>query len=112
MITSFLIFLENFSNHEAIGWFKKIVLIGSPEDEFVPYASATARPELIENEKAKISCKNFIRLAKNIERLEIWFNAENLANSFEKLIGKRSHIEFIDNDMFMRIVFHLYSSQF
>lgn len=47
------IYLENLCNHKGISWFKKIVLIGSQEDDMVPFSSAVVLPDLIEDEEVK-----------------------------------------------------------
>lgn len=47
------IYLENLCNHQGISWFKKIVLIGSQEDDMVPFSSAVVFPDLIEDEEVK-----------------------------------------------------------
>jgi hypothetical protein len=53
---------------DDIGWFKKVVLVSSSEDEFVPHYSARIMPETKNPEINKMAT-NIISRIQNFERI-------------------------------------------
>jgi len=75
------------------------VLVSSSEDEFVPHYSARIIPETKNSEINKMAI-NLISKIQNCERIEVWFDVDK-KTSFDKIIGRKSHIEFIENYSFL-----------
>lgn len=94
------------SKEDEISWFTKVVIISSSEDEFVPHYSAriigsTKNPEI--NDMAF----NIMSRIRSYDRIEVWFDVDK-KSSIDKMIGRRSHIEFIENYAFLEMLCKIY----
>lgn len=52
--------------------------------------------------------ENIRKYARNIERVEVWFDNEGKKGTLDKLTGRQSHIEFLDNCRFLKWFFQIY----
>ncbi len=50
---------------------------------------------------------NIISRIQNYERIEVWFDMDKKA-SLDKVIGRKSHIEFIENYSFLEMLCKIY----
>lgn len=49
---------------------------------------------------------------KKIERVEVWFDVDHDIKTFDKMLGRRAHIEFLENRIFLDLFFRFYAKQF
>lgn len=45
---------------------------------------------------------------KRLERVDVWFDVDHIAGVMDKAIGRKSHIEFLENGMFLDCFFSQY----
>lgn len=50
---------------------------------------------------------NIISRIQNYERIEVWFDLDK-KTSLDKMIGRKSHIEFIENYSFLEMLCKIY----
>ncbi len=50
---------------------------------------------------------NIISRIRNFERIEVWFDVEKKA-SIDQVIGRKAHIEFIENYAFLEMLCKIY----
>ena len=55
---------------------------------------------------------NMLKRFKKTERVEMWFDVEHNIGTFDKILGRRAHIEFLENRIFLDMFFRLYGAQF
>lgn len=88
------------SKGRELGWFRRIWLFGSREDEYVPYWSAILEGKsfIFETEAAKVYHLMLDNLTKDIEqkiiRCEILFNEKG--KDISNLIGRTAHIKILN----------------
>jgi hypothetical protein len=44
--------------------------------------------------------------------MELWFDVDHNINTFDKILGRRAHIEFLENRFFLDTFFRMYGPQF
>jgi len=42
----------------------------------------------------------------------VWFDQDESAGTIDKILGRRAHIEFLENKVFLNCLFRLYANQF
>ncbi len=82
------------------------MLVSSSEDEFVPHYSARVIAET-KNPEINRMAGNIISRIKNFERIEVWFDMEK-KTSIDQVIGRKAHIEFIENYAFLEMLCKIY----
>jgi hypothetical protein len=95
------------SRDESLGWFTKVVVTSSKEDNFVPNYSARIEPHNSEP-FAMEAYNNIVRIAKEIVRIDVWFDSQG--STFDKMIGRKSHIEFLESEGFSELFFKLFGN--
>ena len=65
--------------------------VSSKEDCFVPYESSRLGEETLGVMTKSISM-NLRSKIKRLERVDVWFDANHNTGTFDKIIGRRSHI--------------------
>ena len=91
-----------------------MVVVSSKDDNFVPYYSSRvdSNPgQYTGDERIMKMSENMLKRLKKIERMEVWFDVEHDINTFDKITGRRAHIEFLENRVFLDIFFRLYANQ-
>lgn len=99
--------LLKLSRDESLGWFSKIIVTSSKEDNFVPNYSARIEPHGDEP-FALEAYQNISRIAKEIVRLDVWFDSQG--STLDKMLGRKSHIEFLESEGFSEIFFRLFGN--
>jgi len=41
--------------------------------------------------------------------VDVWFDASHMPGTLDKMIGRRSHIEFLENRLFLDVFFAVYA---
>lgn len=100
--------LMKLSQCEGLSQFRKVVLVCSKNDGFVPYYSTVLDERKCEKKEIRELCKNITSKFSHIERVEMVFDIEN-SGTLDKLTGRKGHIEFLDNDYFLQIFFRIYA---
>lgn len=111
-------FLFELSLKKGLGWFKYISLVSSYQDQYAPYDSA--RIELSvktgnEPERAEIyeeMARNLLS-GVNVEalyRLDTHFKIPE--KSLDTLIGRAAHIQFLENQILMKMIIYRYPDLF
>ena len=93
---------------ELLHLFKRVVVVCSRNDEFVPFYSTSLDRSACVGELADL-CDRLKRNIRRLERVEVVFDIKQ-AGTLDKLTGRRGHIEFLDNDFFLEHFFRHYSS--
>ena len=52
--------------------------------------------------------ENIRKRVKKLERMEVWFDVEHDIKTIDKMLGRRAHIEFLENRIFLDLFFKLY----
>ena len=111
-------FLYELSTQKGLGWFKYVTLVSSYQDQYAPYDSA--RMELSvksggEQERAEIyeeMTRNLLA-GMNVEalyRLDTHFMIPE--KSLDTLIGRAAHIQFLENQILMKMIIYRYPDLF
>jgi hypothetical protein len=100
--------LYTLSQSDAICWFKKFVAVSSREDNFVPYESSRIEEGNLRDITRQI-CLNMKLRIKRLERVEVWFDVEHNVGTLDKITGRRAHIEFLENRVFLDCFFSVYA---
>lgn len=79
------------SEKKNLSWFKKVIIVGCKQDEFVPYCSSTISESTKDEETIELS-KNIKDNAQKIEKVEVWFDIQDDTGTLDKLTGRRCHI--------------------
>lgn len=82
--------LTKLSKCPHISSFKRVILVSSKDDGFVPLYSTFLDRDLCQNEILGI-CNNLLSHIRRLERVEVLFNVEH-AGTLDKLTGRRGHI--------------------
>ena len=101
-------FIYKVSKYNGLEWFKRVVLLSSFLDCFSPYESA--RIEIhrdIENKKLlKEIADNILSHIKVLYRIDVAFT--NIKPSIDSFIGRAAHIEFLENQGFIKMFAYCY----
>ena len=54
-------------------------------------------------------CVNLKQKIRRLERVDVWFDANHLPGTLDKMIGRRSNIEFLENRIFLDVLFAVYA---
>ncbi|XP_027355325.1 protein FAM135B-like [Abrus precatorius] len=110
-------FIYNLSKKKTLANFKNVILLSSPQDGYVPYHSA--RIELCPaacmdfSKQGKVflemlnNCLDQIRTHSEhrvVMRCDINFETSSYGRSFNTLIGRAAHIEFLECDIFVKFI--------
>lgn len=57
---------------------------------------------------AKSICLNLKKKIRRLERVDVWFDANHISGAFDRMTGRRSHIEFLENRLFLDSFFAAY----
>lgn len=101
--------LMKLSKCDYISYFRKVVLVCSKDDGFVPFYSTVLEESFCDRE-IRVLCENIKSNIRRMERVEVVFDVAH-AGTLDKLTGRKGHIEFLDNDYFLEMFFKLYGSQ-
>ena len=99
--------LLRLSRCQGLSQFKKVVLVCSKNDGFVPYYSTVLDERNCDKQELRELCRNMTSQIRQIERVELVFDVGN-SGTLDKLTGRKGHIEFLDNDYFLDIFFRIY----
>ncbi|KAK7328228.1 hypothetical protein VNO77_22330 [Canavalia gladiata] len=119
-------FIYNLSKKKTLANFKNVILLSSPQDGYVPYHSArielcpAACVDFSKQGKAFLdmlnNCLDQIRTQSEdrvVMRCDINFETSSYGRSFNTLIGRAAHIEFLECDIFVMFIIwsfpHLFS---
>jgi pimeloyl-ACP methyl ester carboxylesterase len=105
---SHLISMYTLSQCDAISWFKKFVAVSSREDDFVPYQSSRIEEGNLRDITRQI-CLNLKLRIRRLERVEVWFDVDHNVGTLDKITGRRAHIEFLENRVFLDCFFSIYA---
>lgn len=53
-------------------------------------------------------CLNFKKKIRRLERVDVWFDVGHCTGTLDKMIGRKSHIEFLENRLFLDCFFTAY----
>ncbi|XP_061337171.1 uncharacterized protein LOC133284199 [Gastrolobium bilobum] len=110
-------FIYNLSKKKTLENFRNVILLSSPQDGYVPYHSA--RVELCPAAASDFSKqgKVFLEMLNNcldqirthsdhrvVMRCDINFETSSYGKSFNTLIGRAAHIEFLECDIFVKFI--------
>lgn len=77
----------------------------------MPYSSS--RVDGVEcSSITKLMCENIKKRVKKLERVEVWFEQDEKTGTIDKILGRKAHIEFLENKVFLNCLFRLYAGQF
>ncbi|KAL8457650.1 hypothetical protein ACS0TY_035496 [Phlomoides rotata] len=111
-------FLYKLCKQKTLDNFKNVILLSSPQDGYVPYHSARIEPcpasSADESRRGKIfqemvnDCLDQLR-ARSCEhrvlmRCDVDFDISLQGKSLDTIIGRAAHIEFLDSDIFVRLI--------
>lgn len=65
--------------------------MSSRDDCFVPYESSRLEESKL-GDLTRQMCVNLKQKIKRLERVDVWFDANHLPGTLDKMIGRRSHI--------------------
>ena len=111
-------FLYRLSHHPGLQWFKFVVLVSSYQDEFVPYESARieANPGLSKNRMKQVAAETMARSIvsglrpESLHRLDVNYLIQG--KSLDKMIGRRAHIQQIENSAVIRLMLYCFPGFF
>ena len=110
--------LYRMSSFEGVQWFNKVVLFSSTQDQYAPFDSARVEVSTRATNDLSRGCY-YIEMASKllsqvgIEKLKrIDVNFKFTGKSVDSMIGLKAHIEFLENQMLMKIVVFSYPELF
>eukprot|EP00826_Nyctotherus_ovalis_P039928 TRINITY_DN3878_c0_g1_i1.p1 TRINITY_DN3878_c0_g1~~TRINITY_DN3878_c0_g1_i1.p1 ORF type:complete len:449 (+),score=100.84 TRINITY_DN3878_c0_g1_i1:2327-3673(+) len=107
-------FIYRLSQVEGMEWFKHVILVSSFLDLYSPYESSR-----IEIGKKHKSDTLYIKMGQNIltrlkaaslHRVDVGFNIKK--NNLNSFIGREAHLQFLENEVFLKIVAYYYADIF
>ena len=105
-------FIFKLSKLEGLKWFKNVGLISSFEDQYAPYDSARIQIHDQAREDGKQG-KTYAKMARNIlndlplqNLYRIDVNFMITSKTMDSLIGRTAHIQFLENEQFMRMLIY------
>jgi hypothetical protein len=108
--------LYQLSSYTGLGWFKQVVLVSSHQDQYSPADSS--RIEVSPETRKDPRGPTFIQMAQNIlaqihikalKRIDVDFTLEQGVDSW---IGRKAHIEFLENQTVIRTLICKYPDLF
>lgn len=96
-----------------MGWFKSIVFVGSRQDTYVPFDSA--RIEVGEGALDEKNGNKYCQMAENIisqikasaiYKVDVAFELQE--SNFDTMIGRAAHIQFLEDQALMKLLFYRY----
>jgi len=101
-------FLYELSKSPELKYFSHVVFLSCPQDTYSPYESARIEiTDKMTGEKRQIlseMAKNIVMDLRNVYRIDIGFVLEN--KGVDSVTGREAHIEYLDNDIFMKILIY------
>lgn len=101
-------YLVKLSKAEGLGWFKYIVFIAAFNDGYVPYDSSKVLFSFQKNQNSI-----FMEMAKNIYEslnarrvIKIGIHVPDVDKGFEYYLGRKAHIDILDNTFLKHLIFH------
>ena len=97
-------FLYRLSNIPSFNWFRRIILVGSWQDQYAPLSTASICPAADD--------RNALTLAKNIRRnigtdhvitVDVDFDIED-GSSLDSVIGRAAHIKFLESPVLIQLL--------
>lgn len=109
--------LYDLSKGKGLDWFNSVILVGSTQDCYSPIESAIIQmSERLENSKIYKGLKKMQRsLTKKLRKCEVHrINVNYLMaeGSIDTYIGRKAHIQFIDNHELIKMIMFRYSHIF
>jgi len=110
-------FLYRLSTYKGLEFFQNIVLICSAQDEYSDLASARIEASYLQEDMPKKDV--YKSMVNNVwdpvrpERvMRLKFNFYFAEKGFDNMIGRAAHIQFLENQAFMKMIIHNYSFLF
>ncbi|KAK7311739.1 hypothetical protein RJT34_10059 [Clitoria ternatea] len=111
-------FLYKLCKQKTLEQFRNIILLSSPQDGYVPYHSARIEScQAASNDSSKKGklfleilndCLDQIRANSTERRVfmrcDVNFDSSSRAKNLDTMIGRAAHIEFLDSDVFARLI--------
>lgn len=103
--------MERLAKDQTIKAFNLVVFCGSPEDKYVPGFSAMLDYQG-EDSEINIMQKNLKENIRNLHQICVKFGQNKRGSSWDRIIGRRIHINFLDDDSFLYFLlaqyFHIF----
>jgi len=110
--------LYRMSSFEGLSWFRNVVLVSSAQDQYAPFESARIEVSTRVT-KDYTNGPFYMEMASNIlkqigierlKRIDVNFKFEG--KSIDSAIGRKAHIEFLENQILMKILVYRYPEFF
>jgi hypothetical protein len=110
-------YLYKLSTLKGLSWFKNIALVSSYQDQYAPFDSA--RIQICKRAMEDPQGKVYVQMAKNIlsnvtakciYRIDVNFKLPQ--KNLDTMIGRAAHIQFLESQVFMRMLVYRYSNFF
>ena len=110
--------LYRMSSFEGLSWFRNVILVSSAQDQYAPFESARIEVSTRVT-KDYTNGPYYMEMASNIlkqigierlKRIDVNFKIEG--KSIDSAIGRKAHIEFLENQILMKILVYRYPEFF
>ena len=97
-------FLFNLSKEGSLKNFKKIILLSSAEDSYVPWHSARICFYKSNNSSSKVEAEMVENIVgdSTVHRIDVNFSVKK--NDIDGIIGRKAHINLICNDSILKLI--------
>ena len=109
--------LYKLSEKEGLNWFENILLWGSYQDNYSPLESSlmqySNRLKQTKNyESIKEMCRNLHTMMKKVHVYKTCVNLKISEQSIDTYIGRKAHIQYLENSDLIKCIVHKYSDIF
>ena len=98
-------FLSRLSERVGMGWFKRVVLVGSTQDQYSPLSSSTIQLASDDTVGTVLAGKLMRHvIPERIVRIDVRFDIMN-SPSIDTVIGRAAHIKFLESPALIQLLF-------
>jgi hypothetical protein len=89
---------------QGLDWFRRVLLVGSSQDQYAPLFSATVDPGIDDDHVVNIARRLLAPLSRTkLVRVDVKFDMSEVPN-LDNVIGRAAHIKFLESSVLIQLL--------
>ena len=98
-------FITKLCHMQGLDWFRRVLLVGSSQDQYAPLFSATVDPGIDDDHVVNIARRLLAPLSRTkLVRVDVKFDMSEVPN-LDNVIGRAAHIKFLESSVLIQLLF-------
>ena len=98
-------FITKLCHMEGLDWFRRVLLVGSSQDQYAPLFSSTVDPGNDDDHVVNIARRLLAPLLRTkLVRVDVKFDMSEVTN-LDNVIGRAAHIKFLESSVLIQLLF-------